>query len=343
MKILFVDSGASGFHSRYAFDIYNTLVRDFGYIAQHTSPQNLSSSMISKFHPDIMLVVHGTRTPLHLVRAAKARGATTVLWLIEDPYEIDHHRGRMVACYDYVFTNEQQAVNEYNHPRVFYLPWCCNPRVHKRIPVSGDYISDICFVGMGFANRVKILNEIAPFLKRFNLKLIGNWSRWGAELHPDLEKFVIPVIDNFWEVQKYYNGARINLNIHRDPIDPPAGNSKGVTAISPNDRTFALAGCSVFQIVDKTRPGLWECFTEEAEIVGFENPEDLAQKIKFFISKPELREAIGSLAQKRAYFEHMFKHRLLEIFRKIHYPITHKDRNMTTIYRSVSCKAYLSN
>ena len=317
MRILFVDSGAGGFHSRYAYDIYNTLINSYGSSIKDISPQDLSYQVINFYKPDVLLVVHGSRTPLNLIRYAKSHGSITVLWIVEDPYEIDYHRGAMVNTYDCVFTNERLALKEYSHPRAFYLPWCCNPRIHRRIMVSNHYLSDICFVGMGFVNRVNTLNAIVPTLKKYNVKLIGDWNRWGAELHPDLQRFTIPVVNNFLEVQKYYNGAKINLNIHRDPVNPPAGNSKGIKASSPNDRAFALAGCGVFQLVDNTRPDLWECFEEGKEIVSFSDPADLAAKIEEFIPKQEKREAIGRAAQNKAYQLHTFKHRLDKIFQII--------------------------
>lgn len=316
MRVLFVDSGALGFHLRYAYDIYTSLMKDFHYVVRQVHPQNLLHETIRDYRPDLLLVVHGSRTPLSLVRYARTLGITTVLWLVEDPYEIDYHRGPMVSAYDFVFTNERQAVSEYSHPRVTYLPWCCNPRIHKKINVSNTYRSDLCFVGMGFPNRIQILNSIAPFLKHLNVKLIGEWNRW-EKLHPDLQDFVLPVVNDFQEVLKYYNGAKINLNIHRDPVNPPSGNSQGVVATSPNDRAFAIAGCGGFQLVDRVRLDLWDCFHDDQELVGFSDPDDLARKIEFYLSKPELRVIIGSDSQTRVYRDHTYKHRLGEIFRQI--------------------------
>lgn len=327
MRLLFVDSGALGFHLRYAYDIYTSLMHDFHYIVRQAHPQNLSHETIRDYRPDLMLVVHGSRTPIHLVRYARSLGITTVLWLVEDPYEIDHHKGSMVNAFDFVFTNERQAVSEYFHPRVTYLPWCCNPRIHKKINVSSAYRSDLCFVGMGFPNRVRILNSIAPFLKGLDVKLIGEWNRWD-KLHPDLQDFVLPVVNDFREVLKYYNGAKINLNIHRDPVDPPSGNSQGVVATSPNDRAFAIAGCAGFQLVDRFRQDLWDCFREEEEMVGFSDPDDLAQKIEFYLSKPELRILIGDNSQNKAYRNHTYKHRLGVIFQQIR---NYKPRKVSTI------------
>jgi spore maturation protein CgeB len=317
LKILFVNSGGPGFSGRYDFDIFITLIRDFKYNARQVSPQQLTQKEINSFQPDLLLVMHGTFTPLPIVRYAKSLGVVTVLWLVEDPYEIDNHRGEMVNAYDYVFTNERQAVKEYTRPNVFHLPWSCNPKVHRRIKVPPMYQSDVCFVGMGFANRVRILNAIAPSLSGLNVKLIGDWQSWGEELHPSLKCFITPVINDFLEVQKYYNGAKINLNIHRDPINPQYGNRMGVDATSPNDRTFALAGCGAFQIVDRTRPDLWQYFSNKTEVVGFNNPDDLMKKIQYYLANPQLRENIRKSAQRKAYSQHTFRHRLAEIFRII--------------------------
>lgn len=316
MRVLFIDSGALGFHVRYAYDIYTSLTNDFHHTVRQVHPQNLLHQTIRDYRPDLMLVVHGSRTPLQQVHYARSLGIVTVLWLVEDPYEIDFHRGSMVNAFDFVFTNERQAAYEYYHPRVTYLPWCCNPRIHKKMNISSNYRSDLCFVGMGFPNRVQVLNSIAPFLKCLNVKLIGEWNRWG-KLHPDLQSFVLPVVNDFKEVLKYYNGAKINLNIHRDPINPPSGNSQGVVATSPNDRAFVIAGCGGFQLIDRSRTDLWDCFQDGKEIIGFSDPDNLAQKIESYLSKPELRMTIGNDSQNKAYRDHTYKHRLAEIFQQI--------------------------
>jgi spore maturation protein CgeB len=331
LRVLFVDSGALGFHVRYAYDIYTSLRHDFHCVVRQVHPQNLLHETIREYRPDLMLVVHGSRTPVQLIRYAKTLGVTTVLWLVEDPYEIDYHRGSMVNAFDFVFTNERQAVYEYSHPRVTYLSWCCNPRVHKKMNVPNSYHSDLCFVGMGFPNRVQVLNSIASTLKDLNVKLIGEWNRW-EKLHPDLRGFILPVVNDFKEVLKYYNGAKINLNIHRDPFNPPSGNSMGVAATSPNDRAFAIAGCGGFQLVDRFRPDLWDCFEDEKEIVSFSDPDDLARKIEFYLADPELRDQIGNNAQNRAYLDHTYKHRLGEIFQQIR---NYKPRKVSTIIPKV--------
>ena len=163
MRVLFVDSGAQGFHTRYAFDIFFTL-KKLRHKARQISPAQLSPRLIQKFQPDVLLVVHGSRTPLSQVHYARSLGVKTVLWIVEDPYEIDLHRGAMVEAYDLVYTNERQAVKHYKPVKAMYLPWCCNPEVHRRMEVSAEY-RDL-FVGMGFPNRLRIHSMPLPRCSR---------------------------------------------------------------------------------------------------------------------------------------------------------------------------------
>lgn len=320
IRILFVDSGIGGIAERYAYDIQSTLQNNYNCNVRRVHPRVLSREVFKSFRPDVMLVIHGTHTPRAAVEYARNSGVTTVLWLVEDPYEIDHHRGRMIELYHYIFTNERQAVTQYEHSQVYYLPWCCNPRVHRRVESPLEYQSDICFIGMGFPNRLKVMNELAERLPKLRYRLIGDWSQWG-NVHPILLDAVQPTLANFWEIQRYYNGAKININIHRDPVDPPSGNDLGVEATSPNDRVFSLAGCGAFQMVDDSRPDLWDCFAKDTEIVGFGSIPELAEKIHFYLRNIK-RQTIADNAQKRAYRDHTYNRRLETIFRTIKKPLS---------------------
>ncbi len=322
MKILFVDSGIGGIAERYAYDIFHTLRSRFVCTVERVNPRAVTPETFRRFRPNVLLVVHGTLMRSSLVRYAGEWGATTVLWLVEDPYEIDFHRGEMTEVYDYVFTNERQAVGEYGRSNVFYLPWCCNPRVHKTLRVGPSYLSDIAFIGMGFPNRLRVVNALAEEFPGAVFRLIGDWASWG-KLHPRLHDAVLPTLSNFWEVQRFYNGAAINLNIHRDPVDPPSGNRRGIGATSPNDRVFALAGCGAFQLVDDTRPDIWDCFAQDREMVAFRSIDDLVEKVRYYLTSPD-RVRVAKAAQIRAYRDHTFARRLEEIFRRIKKPLEEK-------------------
>ena len=166
----------SGIHDRFDHGIYQALKED-PEAGCAGLPQSFPA-LLHELRPEILLVAHGSKTPLNLVRYAHKLGSTTALWILEDPFEIDRHRGKMVESYDFVFTNERQAVKEYRRPRVFYLPFACNPHVSRPMAVPPKDHSDLCFVGIGFPNRLELFNSMVPFLKNLNVKLIGDWTRW---------------------------------------------------------------------------------------------------------------------------------------------------------------------
>ena len=85
MRILFVGCGIPGIHDRFDHDIYCALKEDPGSLVWRVAPQNLSPALLQQIRPEVLLVAHGSKTPLNLVRYARKLGSTTVLWILEDP------------------------------------------------------------------------------------------------------------------------------------------------------------------------------------------------------------------------------------------------------------------
>lgn len=298
----------------YAHSIRYSLEEDFNCQLLEVWPQRLSKRDIIIFRPDLIFVLHGNLVSLEIIRYARKKGVKTALWIIEDPYEIDVHTVEWLNTYDYIFTNELEAVSYYRRDNIYYLPWCTNPEIYYPRSVTGSYQSDICFVGMGFKNRVEILNQIAGPLSKLKVRLIGKWEEWGEELHPLLKGFVMPEIKDPEEVAQYYCGANINLNIHRDPSDIINVNTAGVGAKSPNNRTFDIAGAGGFQIIDNTREELSHFYALDREIVTFNNPSQLLSMIKYYLRHPELRQQIGGNSYFRTISHHTFKNRFDQVF-----------------------------
>lgn len=318
MKILLVNSGIKGFPEGYMRGIINSLQNEFKEHVTEIWPQNLSPEVIDQYVPDLVFVFHGTYAKKDVIRYARKQGAITIIWIVEDPYEIDGHTSDFLDCYDYIFNTEIEAIPYYNRSNVFYLPWCNDCSLYRPMQVDKKYQSDLCLIGMGFKNRIEILNQIENTLKPLNVKLIGDWNTWGAKLKPTLQRFVLPVINDPIEVAKYYNGAKINLNIHRDPFDQDLNiNSRKIPASSLNNRTFNIAGVAGFQIVDNTRKELEKFFVPEKEIVTFNDTHDLAQKINYYLQTSDLRKKIGLNAYHRTIRNHSFNDRMAKVLKTV--------------------------
>lgn len=68
-----------GIHDRFDHDIYQALKEDPGSRVWRVSPQSLSTALLHELRPEILLVAHGSKTPLNLVRYAHKLGSTTAL------------------------------------------------------------------------------------------------------------------------------------------------------------------------------------------------------------------------------------------------------------------------
>jgi spore maturation protein CgeB len=110
------------------------------------------------------------------------------------------------------------------------------------------------------------------------------------------------------EYIKIFNATQVNLNLHssmeRDGVDPSGD--------FLNPRTFELASCGAFQLVDE-RTLLPEAFEVGSEIVTFKDLPDLREKIDYYLAHPEERELINTRARTRVLKDHTYDKRLQEM------------------------------
>ena len=79
-----------------------------------------------------------------------------------------------------------------------------------------------------------------------------------------------------------------------------------------NPRTFEIAACGGFQLVDR-RSLLGELFatgTEDAELAVFDRIEDLVPRIQHFLAHPDEREAVARRGQVRVLRDHTYAARM---------------------------------
>lgn len=271
-----------------------------------------------ELNPNLVLVMNG----LHVFPADHARqidlvrqmGIRTAIWFADDPYFTDH-TAALAPHYDYVFTHEMSCVPFYQGlgcGQVHYLPLAANPAVFKPQPVSPAYRSDICFIGMGFPNRITLFNEITPFLVGKKVVIAGGlWDRLAH--YRLLEHGIKPHWVPIEESVKYYNGAKIVLNIHRLTYDETYNkNSRNIPGYSINPRTYEIAGCGTLQLTDY-RQDLEQYYRPGHEIETFHNKDELLNKMSHYLIHEEdrLRIAVGGLRRTR--MEHSFADRLVKL------------------------------
>lgn len=264
--------------------------------------------------PDLMLAVHGGRLPVHVVDAVRKLGVRTAVWLLDDPHELDLS-SRYARHYEWVFTDERMAVSAHKAAgsvRTFHLPLGCDPELHRPRQVSERYRSDVCILGTGFSERLKLLESVGKGLCEFDVKLVGHWE--GIPGDSPLKGRVVDGFVRPEEAAKYYAGARIVLNQHRDGAGLSlSSNLWNVRAVSPNPRLFEASACGAFVLTDDKRVDVGRYFRigEEADI--YHDEAGLLSKVRYWLDRERERAAGAAAASARSRRDYSLSRRMAEL------------------------------
>jgi len=96
-------------------------------------------------------------------------------------------------------------------------------------------------------------------------------------------------------------GAKICLNtLHYAEVD------------GLNCRAFEIAGCGGFQLINGV-PVLAEHFEPNVEIAVYQTTDELRDKIRYYLDRPELMRQIADRGRARAHRDHTYEQRLERI------------------------------
>lgn len=281
-------------------------------------PRDIFSTMNSIKSPHIAFTLLGDHLPQQSIDQLKNLNIKLAIWLTEDPFYIDETIHK-IHQYDYVFTVDLGAYKKYRalgFEHVYHLPLGTDPSIFMPMKTELYYCSDVLLVGYPYPSRVQLVEYLLEH-GEFSITVIGN--HWINRIpkrfrhHPNL------TIHNKWldptEIAKFYNGTKIVLNSHRSSLLPFNKNKENVINETINNRSFDIAACSAFQLIDDMRD-LRNYFSEE-EVISYKNQRDCLEKINFYLKDSILREEFATNARKKVMQEHTFKHRIESILKTV--------------------------
>lgn len=258
---------------------------------------------------DVLICMAQAPASGRVLNELRKRGIITVLWFVED-YQRFLYWKDIARNFDFVFTIQKgeclNAIRQAGAGDVHYLPTGCDPDVHRPMQLSQEeslrWGSAVSFVGAGYHNR----QQTFAFLCDLPFKIWGTeWptcrpfdklvQEQGRRLKPE-------------EYVKIFNASQININLHssteRDGVD--------ISGDFINPRTFELAACGAFQLVDN-RTLLPEVFEPGRDLVTFTDVQDLRNKIEYYLAHPDERKEIAANGRKRALAQHTYYDRIKEM------------------------------
>lgn len=320
MRILFITSGYKGIYDWFEGLILNELKKqnEVQFFHFNKGLPGLKF-IIQKFKPEIALSLVGFKFPLAMLQWLKQQHIKTAVWFTEDPYYMDR-TAILARQYDYIFSIDSAAVDFYQrsgHKHAFQLSLATSPEVFRPKQVETKYKSDICFVGFPYPERIKDIQHLVMNTS-YKIQVVGKWKFPLYKLRRNQN---LNIHEGWVEPQnvcEFYNGAKIVLNTHRPFNLQQNMNKLGIVGKSINNRTFDVASCASFQLIEY-RDDLKEHFVEGEEIVAFKSINDLLEKVHYYIENDGERNHIANKARERVLKEHTFESRvkkMVDIFSK---------------------------
>ena len=269
----------------------------------------IAMAKAASFLPELIIVIAQAPLTPKVIQRIKGGGAFVSFWFVEDFRTLLYWR-EVAPYYDCFFTIQRgEFVDELKNNGVknyYYLPQACSPDVHREIHLTEEdrriYSSDISFMGAGYFNRRIFFQGLIDL----DFKIWGTEWDYLSPLVRCLQKNGERVSPE--EYVKIFTASKINLNLHsssyHEEIDP-AGDFV-------NPRTFELAACGAFQLVDY-RTELDSLFKIGEEVICYRDLRDLREKIQYYLAHPDEREKISARAMERALKSHTFKDRMGEM------------------------------
>jgi spore maturation protein CgeB len=266
----------------------------------------ISLAHVAEDPPDLVLALSQAPLSMAVLEQMHRKKVLTAMWFVENFRHLTYWQ-QMVTGYDFWFVMQQElCLNAFRNAgasHVSYLPLAADPAIHKPILLTPEerqeFGADVAFLGAGYWNRRQILPSLIG--QEWTFKLWGNeWDNPGA-LEGVLQREGAR-IDTSTSV-KIFNATSVNINLHsftEDGFDP---NGDGV-----NPRTFELASCGAFQIVDSRTllPGLFD----ESMMAVIKRPEELLPTVRTYLHEPARRMAMAESSRKRVLEAHTYVHRM---------------------------------
>lgn len=299
---------APAFHEAYnALDDLRVTTQRHQYL-QNSFLQVLSNAVQAKvetFEPDLVLAMAQAPLSQQTLKRLRRDGVTTAMWFVED-FRLFTYWQAFAPFYDIFAVIQKEplttALKEIGVDNSLYLPLAAQPDFHYPLKLSdkdmATYGADVSFMGAGYPNRRLAFRKLI----HHGLKI------WGSDWDEDhvLEPFV--QFDgrrvSSEECVKIFNATKVNVNLHSS-IDAERLVSGGDFI---NPRTFELASCGAFQLVDR-RALMAEAFGED-ELAVFESMDELDEKIGYYLEHPEERSELARRGRMRVLKDHTYATRM---------------------------------
>ena len=264
------------------------------HVAESKPDVALFSLYTDQFDPEIVL---------------KLRLHTRTLCFFHDDTWREAYSKFWARHFDYFTTPDPYGLVKYHDigmDNAIHFPFGCNEEIFRDLSLKKKH--DVSFVGGWHPYREWLIAR----LRKAGVNVATYGHRWPNGI-VDQEEMV-----------RIFNESRVNLNLTNSAswdvrylIASPRGlvdrlrSTKTVEQLKA--RPFELGGCGAFQLTYYVA-GLENYYSLGKELAVYIDPDDLIEKVLFYLKHDELRNSIAAAAHTRTLGQHTFRRRFEHVF-----------------------------
>ncbi len=294
-------------------------VRIFDYQSAE-DPHNELLAVVDDFKPDLHIVYGGELYTPGLIRRVRAKGAYSVLWYPEVTPKPLPEVVELGCAHDMFFTMAQGLVGQFRSAGIDnaeWLPEAMEPSIYEYDSITDIdrklFTCDVTLVGKlesdnpAYMERWKLVKRIVD--ENLNIK----W--WGPRIHRKIGTFVLGLLLS--KVSRAYGGRFVWNETYAKAIHLSkvfiARDAYPNVRLSMSSRMFTAMGLGAFYITFPTS-GMEEMFEPGVELVTFDTPDDMIDKMRYYLDHDDEREAIAEAGRKKTLSQHTYQHRFERMF-----------------------------
>ncbi|MCF8449692.1 MAG: glycosyltransferase [Taibaiella sp.] len=259
---------------------------------------------IDTFRPAVLLVYKGVFVQPTTLTYARQQGCKLVLFYpdVSMTAHGDNIPGS-IPLYDLIFTTKTFGIRDmkekYGVNKAVFIPHGFDPEIHRPLKIGAEerniFGCDVSFIGTWSPKKEKWLGYLKEKLPQLNLRVWGD--QWDKTTATSLKSSIQgkPIVGDLYALA--IQCSTINLGILSEQV---SGASSGDLITS---RTFHIPGASGFLLHERNEESV-TYFAEDAEAAFFDGPEEMTQKVSYFIEHAAERETIRQAGYKRAWADH---------------------------------------
>lgn len=299
------ESGLSDGFRKLGWCVQEVDGRDLGAIGQRIKGFRIASRLTRKYSrtvyeseivkacnilkPKFFITVKGSEITKGLLKRVKATGAQTVMYYPDFHFDYPDVSADSFDEYDFFITTKTHQLDHLRErltkPKsVYYLPHGYCSAVHRPLYKSvseSDFQADVLHAGSHSVYKQAWIESAIRELPEVSFRLIG--PRWSQNAKNGLlTRSEMPGARTGVAYAEAIQTSRINVAVHMGPT--VQGWEDRVST-----RTFEIPACGGFMLhIDSEE--VRDIYKVGTEIDVFSSPQELADKIRFYLRNPATRE-----------------------------------------------------